>query len=191
MTDRRRLKLEDKRKSLVGPLNGVVNDINALFKAPRDRIDEIVAESKRKMNKYVQAQQAIAEAKRRAEEEQARKDREEAARLAEELKKMSGDAGAETAQVLTDQADLKLEQAKAPAKVAPTRGDQANVITTKKWKAQPEDIVAICTAIANGKLPAHFVEPNMRALQDYARELKEEQLVHGIRIYQDISTVVR
>jgi len=54
-----------------------------------------------------------------------------------------------------------------------------------------DDLLEICKGIAEGKLPTRFVEPNMRALQEFARELKEEQTTHGIRVYQDISTVVR
>lgn len=53
MLQRRRGKLEDKRKSLVGPLNGVVKEINELFKVPRETIDRIVAAGKKKMNRYV------------------------------------------------------------------------------------------------------------------------------------------
>lgn len=191
MLNKRRLKLEDKRKSLVTPLNGVVNDINALFKAPRERIDAIVTQAKKCMNKYVQAQQAIADARARAEREQAEADRKEAEALAENLRKMAGDAGDETAKVLEEQMELKVEKAAVPAKVATTRGQESSVIAVKKWKADVDDLKAIADAVANGKLPVHFIQPNMRALQDFARELKEEQTTMGIRVYQDISTVVR
>ena len=181
MLQRRRAKLEDKRKSLVGPLGKVVSDINALFKAPRESIDLIVRAGKAKMNKYVQAQQAIADARQRKEREDAERDRKEAQDI----------AGNETAAVVVAQAEEKIEKAAAPARVETTRGEQSSVVTQKRWKADVDDLMAICKAIAEGQLPTHFVEPNMRALQDFARELKEEQTTHGIRVYQDISTVVR
>jgi hypothetical protein len=190
MLQRRRLKLEDKRKSLVGPLNKVVKDINDLFKAPRDSIDLIVRAAKAKMNKYAQAQQAIEDAKRRKEREDAERDRKEAQEVADNLARLS-DAGNETAAVVVAQAEEKIEKAAAPAKVETKRGEQSAVVTQKKWKADVDDLLEICKGIAEGKLPTHFVEPNMRALQDFARELKEEQTTHGIRVYQDISTVVR
>lgn len=190
MLQRRRMKLEDKRKSLVGPLNGVVNDINALFKAPRESLDLIVRAAKAKMNKYVQAQQAIEDAKRRKEREDAERERKEAQDIADNLARLS-EAGSKTAEVVIEQAEKKVEAAAAPARVATTRGEASSVITQKKWKATVDDLLEICKAIAEGKLPTHFVEPNMRALQDFARELKEEQTTHGIRVYQDISTVVR
>ena len=190
MLTRRRFKLEDKRKSLVGPLNAVVKDINELFKAPRDAIDLIVRAAKAKMNKYAQAKQAIADAKARKEREDAERERKEAEELAEKLRGLS-EAGNKTAEVVVAQAEEKIEKAAAPARVETTRGEQSAVITQKKWKASVDDLMAICKAIAEGKLPIHYIEPNMRALQDFARELKEEQTTHGIRVYQDISTVVR
>ena len=190
MLQRRRLKIEDKRKSLVGPLNGVVKDINELFKAPRERLDEIVGKAKKCMNRYVQAQQAIEDAKRRKEREEAEAERREAEELAQQLLRLS-DAGKETAEVIVKQAEKKVEIAAAPARVETKRGNEASVITVKKWKAEVDDTLAIVKAVAEGKLPVHFIQPNMRALQDFARELKEEQTTMGIRVYQDISTVVR
>ena len=65
MMNHRRKKLEDKRLSLVKPLNGVVNEINALFKPPRDRIDEIVGIARKKMNRFAQAQVALEATKKR------------------------------------------------------------------------------------------------------------------------------
>ena len=100
MLNGRRKKLEDKRDSLVRPLNLVVKDINALFKVPRDRIDEIVGKAKKHMNRFAQAQQAIADAKAKRERDEARKEREEADRLAAAMKKMSGSAGEEVAEVV-------------------------------------------------------------------------------------------
>lgn len=190
MLQRRRMKIEDKRKSLVGPLNGVVKDINELFKAPRERLDEIVGKAKKAMNRYVQAQQAIEDAKRRKEREEAEEERREAEKLAKELLRLS-DAGKETAEVIVAQAEKKVEVAAAPARVETKRGNEASVITVKKWKATVDDLKDIANAVAEGKLPIHFIQPNMRALQDFARELAEEQTTMGIRVYQDISTVVR
>ena len=190
MLQKRRHRIEDKRTSLVGPLNGVVKDINALFKAPRDRIDQIVQTAKKAMNRYAQAQQAIADARARAEREQAEKDRKEAEEIAENLRRLS-DAGNDTADVLVEQAEKKVEQAAVPAKVKITRGADSTVSVQKRWKGDVDDLKAIADAVANGKLPVHFIQPNMRALQDFARELKEEQTTMGIRVYQDISTVVR
>lgn len=191
MLNGRRRKLEDKRTSLVGPLNKVVKDINELFKAPRDRIDQIVQTAKKHMNNFARAQQAIADAKAKAEREAAQKEREEAERLAESMKKMSGDAGEETAQVVVEQAEKRVEKAAAPAKVAPSRGRQASVSVQKTWAAEVKDIKLLALAVAEGRAPTSIIEPNMRALTALAREKKVEHEVDGVRYFQRVSTAVR
>lgn len=191
MLNSRRRKLEDKRDSLVRPLNQVVNDINALFKTPRDRIDEIVQTAKRHMNRFAQAQQAIADAKARREREEAQKEREEAQRLADAMKKMSGDAGEETAAVITQQADKRVEKAAAPAKVAISRGRDAAVSVQKTWAVEIKDIKLLALAVAEGRLPITMIEPNMRALTEAARQVGTEREVDGVRYFQRISTAVR
>jgi len=191
MLNGRRKKLEDKRDSLVRPLNTVVNDINALFKAPRDRIDEIVGKAKRHMNRFAQAQQAIADAKARREREEAEAERKEAARLAEEMKKMSGAAGEEVAEVVVEQAEKRVEKAAAPARVAPSRGRESTVAVSKTWKAQVVDKMELVKAVAEGRLPLNVLEPNMTALTQAARDTKKERTVDGVRYYEHVSTTVR
>lgn len=191
MLNGRRKKLEEKRTSLVSPLNKVVKDINELFKAPRDRIDEIVQAAKKHMNNFARAQQAIADAKAKREREEAQKEREEAARLAESMKKMSGDAGEETAAVVVEQAEKRVEKAAAPAKVAVSRGRQAAVSVQKTWAVEIKDIRALALAVAEGRLPVTMIEPNMRALTAAAREGGVEKEVDGVRYFQRVSTAVR
>lgn len=191
MLNGRRSQLEDKRKSLVGPLNKVVNDINELFRKPRDRIDEIVGFAKKHMNNFVRAQQAIADAKRRREQEEARKEREEAEKLAESMRKMSGSAGEETAQVVVEQAERRVEKAAAPARVAISRGRQSSVSTAKTWAVEIKDIKLLALAVAEGRLPVTMIEPNMRALIAAGRTGGVEKEVDGVRYFQKISAAVR
>ena len=191
MLNGRRKKLEDKRDSLVRPLNLVVKDINALFKAPRDRIDQIVGTAKKHMNRFAQAQAAIAEAKRKREQDEARKEREEGERLAAAMKKMSGSAGEEVAEVIVEQAVKREEKAAAPAKVAATRGRDSVVAVSKTWKAQLVDKMELVQAVAAGRLPLSVLEPNMSALTQIARETKSERTVDGVRFFEFVSTTVR
>lgn len=190
MLQRRRLKLEDKRKSLTGPLNKVVKDINDLFKGPRDAIDAIVAKGKKHMDNYVQAQHAIADAKRRAEREAAEQERREAEDMARKLANMS-EVGKETADKVIAQAEAQVVQTAKPAKVAPKRGRTSTVITTKVWKAEVLDVLALAKGVAEGRLPTHMIEPNMRALTEMAREMKKDIEVDGVRFYQHVSSGVR
>lgn len=191
MLNSRRRKLEDKRTSLVAPLNKVVKDINALFKTPRDRIDQIVQSAKKHMNRFAQAQQAIADAKARREREEAAAERKEAEDLAVAMKKMSGSAGEETAEVITQQAEERVVKAAAPAKVAISRGRDSAVSVQKTWAVEIIDIRALALAVAEGRLPITMIEPNMRALTAAAREGKVEKEVDGVRYFQRVSTAVR
>lgn len=187
----RRKKLEDKRDSLVRPLNTVVNDINALFKAPRDRIDEILGKAKKHMNRFVQAQQAIADAKARREREEAEAERKEAEDLAVAMKKMSGDAGEEVAEVVVAQAEKRVEKAAAPAKVALSRGSRSSVGATKTWAVEIKDIKLLALAVAEGRAPVTMIEPNMRALIASGRAGGVEKEVDGVRYFQKVSAAVR
>lgn len=191
MMTHRRKKLEDKRTSLVQPLNQVVNEINALFKPPRDRIDEIVGIAKKKMNRFAQAQVALAAEKKRQEEEAARKEREEAQALAEALKKKAGEEAEPVAQVVIEEAEKKVVEAAKPARVAPSRGRESSVITSTTYKAEVVDILELAQAVADGKLPTHVIEPNMTALNDIARELKDEGTINGVRFFKHVTTSVR
>lgn len=191
MLNGRRSKLEDKRKSLVGPLNKVVTDINELFRKPRDRIDEIVGFAKKHMNNFVRAQQAIADAKAKRERKEAAEEREEAEKLAESMRKMSGSAGEETAQVVVEQAERRVEKAAAPARVAISRGRQSSVSTAKTWAVEIKDIKLLALAVAEGRLPVTMIEPNMRALIAAGRTGGVEKEVDGVRYFQKISAAVR
>lgn len=191
MMQHRRRKLEDKRESLVKPLNSVVREINALFKPPRDRIDEIVQLAKKKMTRFAQAQIAIANEKARQEREEAARERREAQELADSLRKKAGQEAAIVADTVVEAAEKKVEKAAAPAKVATTRGRESSVIITKTWRAEVVDLLELAQAVADGKLPTHVLDPNMTALNDMARELKDEGTVNGVRIFQDVSTSVR
>jgi type I site-specific restriction endonuclease len=191
MLNGRRQKLEDKRDSLVRPLNTVVKDINALFKAPRDRIDEIVQTAKKHMNRFVQAQQAIADAKAKREREEAAKERKEAEDLAAAMKKMSGDAGAEVAEVITEQAEKRVVEAAKPAKVALSRGSRSSVGTQKTWAVEIKDIKLLALAVAEGRLPVTMIEPNMRALIAAGRTGGVEKEVDGVHYFQKVSAAVR
>lgn len=191
MMTHRRKKLEDKRMSLVKPLNGVVNEINALFKPPRDRIDQIVQLAKKKMNRFAQAQVALEDEKRRIAQREAQAEREEAQKLAESLRKKAGQEAAVVADAVQEEAEKKVVQAAKPAKVATTRGRESSVIISKTWKAEVVDLLEVAKAVADGKLPTHVIEPNMTALNDIAREKKDPGTIHGIRFFEDVSTSVR
>ena len=193
MTGHRRRKLEDKRISLVKPLSGVINEINALFKPPRDRIDEIVTIAKKKMKRFAQAQAALANERAKQEREESGRERKEAEDRAEVLRKKAGVEAEPIAQAVVREAEKKVEKAFKPeaSKVAVTRGRESSVIITKTWKGKVVDMMAIAKGVAEGRLPLSVIEPNMTAIQGLARETKNAQVVDGIEIWEDIGTLVR
>jgi hypothetical protein len=82
--------MEDERKLLVGPLNEEVKEINDRYRTPRDCIEKILDELKRRLTAFAAAE----EAKRQREAEAAREAAEEAERAAREAEAIESDAKA-------------------------------------------------------------------------------------------------
>lgn len=74
----------------------------------------------------------------------------------------------------------------APRVVTPT-----GVSTTQKWKAEVFSVQLLCRAIADGKIPANFIEPNMTALNAMARANKQALNVPGVRAVADTTVSAR
>lgn len=188
----RRAKIEQKRKDLVGPLNRVVKEINALFKVPITRIDAVITIAKKKLSRFAEAMLAIEREKKRQAEEEARKEREEAERLAKKLAQGAGDIGQETGQEIVEQAEVKVEKVvKKKAAVKVGRGKASSVITTTTWKAAVVDKTELIKAVAAGRMPEHVLEINMAALEQIARDTHLEREVDGVKYFEKIGSVVR
>lgn len=190
-----RRKLEDKRLSLVGPLKKVSGDIDAMFKAPRDKIDAVLHTCTKKMKAYVTRMEQVEREARRKEEREAREREERLRAAAEKVREDTHNVVDEVAEVLEQQADdaKNVADSALKQKTAPVRGRQASVSVTKTWKAEVVDVKSACAAVAAGKLPASVVNFNMAELHGLARalELDDEVTRHGVRYFQDISTAVR
>lgn len=188
----RRKKLEDKRISLVKPLNDVVGDINKLFKGPRDTIDKIVTTAKKKMSRFAEAQLAIERERKRQEEEAARKEREEAERLKEALNVTGSDEATAVVEEVVADAEKKVEKAEKREAKAPTvRGDTSSVVVSRTWKAELVSLKELVAGVHEGRLPISCLEPNMAQLNQISRETKKERTVDGVRFYEHVSTSVR
>lgn len=188
-----RRKLEDKRLSLVKPLKKVTGDIDAMFKAPRDKIDALLGALAKKMNGYVQRQQQIEREARELEAEEERKRAERLRLAAENTREAAADKEDELAEVLDSQAidaenaaDSVLKQ-KAP----PVRGEKSSVSVVKTWVASVFDVKAACLAIAEGRLPADLVTFSQSDLNGMARAIEKECERDGIRFEQKVTAGVR
>ena len=185
-------KLEDKRLSLVKPLKSVANDIDAMFKVPRDAIELVLVKAKKKMNTFAQQQHAIAAARAKAAREEAEKEQREAEELAAELSQISEHAAPMAEQVI-DQAKARVEKTAAPVQVESIKSDdgQSQTVVNKTWTVDVLDVVALCRAVADGLIDPSMVEPNMTALRKYCRDEQVEREKFGCKFYQAISTTVR
>jgi hypothetical protein len=148
-------------------------------------LEEAEAILKGGLTKWNQAQERLRlEAERRAREEQWRMEQELRLARATEL----ADLGAPE-EVVSDILDTRVEM---PAPIAaPTFTKAEGVSSRETWRAEVFDVVALCKAIAEGKVPANLIEPNMPALNGMARALKEALNIPGVKAIKDSVVQVR
>lgn len=54
------------------------------------------------------------------------------------------------------------------------------------WKAHPEiNVKALAAAVANGTAPVTFLQPNMTAINQWARATQGGQTIPGVRVFND------
>ncbi len=188
-----RRKIEDKRTSLVKPLNTVVKDINELFKAPRDELDKQIAAIGKKLNAYVQRQELLERQKREAEAKAAREREETLRKAAEAAKSQAGEDAAPMVEVIEKKADdeAKAAEKAVTARAAPSRGMKSTVSTVKRWVGEVTDPRAVCAAIAAGRLPLDLVSFSQSELNEMARAVEKETTRDGITYKLEIKAGVR
>ena len=60
------------------------------------------------------------------------------------------------------------------------------------WKARPTvDVKALAAAVASGKAPVTFLQPNMTAINAFGRATKGTQAIDGVTWYNDRTIAVR
>ena len=140
---------------------------------------------KQRVGTFVQEQQRKqAEAQRKVEE--AARKREEENRIAE-AERLEAAGGTE------EQIDQTLTApSTAPKPVAaPTYQQTKGVSTRSNWKGEVEDFRALVNAVAQGKAPITFLEPNQSTINQMAKAQKGQMLYPGIRFYNDAVVSVR
>lgn len=135
------------------------------------------------------------EERRRVQEEQRRLD--EAARKAEERRKAELEAQAkrheengnlDKAQERRDMAAEVVIQ----APIAENRVEKAEGQAIKTvWRAEVTDLVALCRAIGEGKLPPTMVEPCMKNLNALARTMQDKMAYPGVKFVAEQTLSVR
>lgn len=80
----------------------------------------------------------------------------------------------------------------APAPIAlPTIQKPAGISTQERWSAQVFSVKDLCRAIAEGKIPEHFVSPNFTALNSRARADKALMNIPGVRAISEMGISAR
>ncbi len=184
-------KLEDKRKSLVDPLNKVVKDINALFKPTRERIEALLFKAGGKMNEYASAQEAIKHAEARVIREEAAREEAEAKALAERLIAAAGDDAEPTAAAVVEVAEKNVAKAEEKTKLTLARGDVSTTSTRQNWTAHVVDLKLLALAVGEGKMPVDCIQASQAGLNKVSREGKRNCEEHGVKFFAETKAVVR
>lgn len=201
------------RMSQTRPLDDTKKKIMELFNPVVDLLGQAEAKHKANILAWNKKEQARIEAERKAAEEaarliaeQAQKEAEESARQAEEARKAaetaieSGDTA--TAQEALSTAVQAQAQAETAAQVAETVTHMAapmakavaktkGVSTTKVWKAECTDLLALVKAIAAGDAPIALIEFAQAEANKRAKALQTEFKAAGVRVYFEESVSAR
>jgi hypothetical protein len=157
----------------------------AAEKKLRDPVREAVGILKRAIGSWEQEQeQKRLQAQRQAEAIRAKA--EEEARLALAVEAEQHGAAEETVEEI-----LETPMVAPPVVVAPTFQRAAGVSTQQRWTVEVVDMRALCRAIADGKASPELVEPNMTALNQIARAMKQTMNIPGVRAVPMVSVAVR
>lgn len=166
---------EDDRKKITGPINASLKLINAKYKEITNPVEAAIKELGKKMVAYKQEQQRIAQEKEQVERE---KREAEALEKAAQLEAAGKD---EAATELVEAAEAASEATQVDANKSTVRSDfGATTTMTDKWSAEMVDIRILCKAVADGKIDANCVLPNMPVLNKIAKALKDDMDVPGV-----------
>lgn len=183
-------KLEDLRFSMTRPLDDAKKAIMDFFRAPADHLAKCETLLKGSITAFQQEQArvaAAAEQERRRLEQLERERQAEEQRNAEALLQQAEEAAAAgdtaTAEALESQA-MAVQEVAAPiavaAYVAPEKPRGAAV--RKIWKARVIDAALV---------PEEFKIINEKALDAYAKSMKEDAKLPGVEFYSEDSLAIR
>lgn len=94
----------------------------------------------------------------------------------------TGDAG-----MLQEAHDILAQPSEAPAVSVARMVPKVQGVTYRdNWKVHPTiDVKALAAAVANGTAPTTFIEPNVTAINQFARATKGTQVVPGLKFFND------
>lgn len=175
--------IDDERRALVDPLNEAVKIINARFKERTQVLDNAKKTIQPMMDGWLREQERIRNEAIRLERQQRE---EEALRQAAELEAQGAPKAAELALVQGTKAT-----AAEKTKLGTTSEYGVTTSATETWSGEEADKLAILKAVVEGRLPLDSVTISKSALNEYARNRKEEGVFDGIRIIRQLKAVAR
>lgn len=185
------IEAEDILKRSVG---GYLQEQERIRQAEQDRL-------RREQQERERAAMRLAEENRKAEEAalnaQIAREHEEEIERQLETAEAFGDSPAQIAAICSAPAPEPIRiAAEMPVfepvvTVAPIVAAPAGVSTVQRWKAEVTSLQLLCRAIADGKLPVHYVEANMAVLNAAARANKQALNIPGVRAVADTTVSAR
>lgn len=183
-------RLEETRKAMTRPLDDAKKAIMDFFRGPADLLAKAETLLKGSITTFQQEQARIAaaaaaEARRQEEADRARQAEEQAAAEAllqqAEAAALAGDTA--TAEALEEKAMAAQAQA-APIStyVAPAMEKPKGAAIRKVWKARVIDAALV---------PDQFKTINEKALDAYAKSMKQDAKVPGVEFYSEDSLAIR
>lgn len=152
----------------------------AAKKKVTDPITEAERTIKPKIAAYELEQRRKAEEERRRAEEEARKQREAELEAAIEEAEADG-ASADEVQAIIQQ-PIVMPQIKPVPSFKPVKG----VATRCTYRAEVYDARALYRAVADGSVSPNLVAPNMTALNQMARAMRDTMNIPGVRAVPDV-----
>lgn len=174
-------KAEAARKALV--------DEKDRMEAPLVHAEQIV---KRTLLDWEQEQERLRQAEEKRLQDAALREAEtrtlEAAAALEREAAATGDVG------MREEAEAILAQPiDAPVVAVKTFVPKVQGVTYRdQWKAHPDiDVRALAAAVAAGRVPLTFLQPNLTAINQFARATQGAQAVPGVKFYNDRQIAAR
>lgn len=163
------------------PLNKALKEIKARYKLPIDLCEELDGILRPKVNKYMDEQRRIQEAKdaeeKRRKEEEALKE----AQKLEELKKEGAQYDPETQKAIEASVEARQNQLiEATSKGNKTNLSTDKMVMRKVWAFEVVDIAQV---------PGEYMQLNQVAVNAAIREGKRE--IPGLRIFETTSVAIR
>jgi hypothetical protein len=149
------------------------------FTDPFDQADEILKGKGQRFDTAILIKQQ--EDQKKADAAQREAERKEREKKEAQAEKELAKGNVEKAEALLDAADTVTVARKFTPTALPVSGSSAKLV----WKARIKDPLAVCRAIADGKLWLNMIEFNQVALNRFAEGCKGQAKIEGLEFVQE------